>query len=59
MGAFLITLLSADSTAYMMAAILALVIAILPIILFFKVWGMCNDIRDIKELMKRHIFDED
>lgn len=26
-----------------------LIIAILPIILFFKVWGMCNDVREIKE----------
>ena len=28
-----------------------LIIAILPIILFFKVWGMCNDVREIKETL--------
>lgn len=30
--------------------IIALVITILPIILFFKVWRMCNDVREIKEI---------
>ena len=24
---------------------------ILPIILFFKVWRMCNDVREIKEIL--------
>lgn len=30
--------------------IISLAIAILPIILFFKVWRMCNDVREIKEI---------
>ena len=30
--------------------IIGLAIATLPIILFFKVWRMCNDIREIKEI---------
>ena len=30
--------------------IIVLTIAILPIILFFKVWRMCNDVREIKEI---------
>ncbi len=28
--------------------------AILGIILFFKVWGACNDIKDIKRIAERH-----
>ena len=28
--------------------IIAIIIAILPIILFFKIWGACNDIAAIK-----------
>ena len=30
--------------------IIVLTIAFLPIILFFKVWRMCNDVREIKEI---------
>ena len=30
--------------------IIGLAIATLPIILFFKVWWMCNDVREIKEI---------
>lgn len=30
--------------------IIGLTIAILQIIWFFKVWGMCNDVREIKEI---------
>lgn len=33
-----------------LGSIIVLTIAILPIILFFKVWGMCNDVREIKEI---------
>lgn len=29
---------------------ISLAIIILPIILFFKVWRMCNDVREIKEI---------
>lgn len=32
---------------------LILVCAILGIILFFKVWGACNDIKDIKRSVER------
>lgn len=31
--------------------IAGLIIALLPIVLFFKVWGMCNDVREIKETL--------
>ena len=34
-------------------SILAIVWSILSIILFFKVWGMTNDVRTIKELMEK------
>ena len=30
--------------------IIGLAIIILEIIWFFKVWGMCNDVREIKEI---------
>lgn len=33
----------------MITTILSIVFAILGIILFFKIWGMTNDIREIKE----------
>lgn len=41
-----------DTGFALIIMIMAIIIAILPIILFFKVWGMCNDIKDIKELLK-------
>ena len=31
--------------------IIALVITLLPIILFFKVWRMCNDVTEMKDLL--------
>lgn len=34
------------------------VIAILPIILFFKVWGACNDVRRIREILERKKIDK-
>ena len=30
--------------------IIGFAIVILPIILFFKMWKMCNDVREIKEI---------
>lgn len=33
--------------------IVGFVITLLPVILFFKVWGMCNDVKRIKEIMER------
>jgi hypothetical protein len=42
---------------YSIIGIIAIVVVItlwlLPIILFFKVWGMCNDVKRIKEMMER------
>lgn len=32
----------------MFTIIISIVISILGIVLFFKVWGMCNDVRDLK-----------
>ncbi len=37
---------------YIIVAILALTIWLLPIILFFKVWGMCNDVKEIKQILE-------
>lgn len=31
-----------------------LICAVLGIILFFKVWGACNDIKEIKRITERH-----
>lgn len=31
-----------------------LICAVLGIILFFKVWGACNDIKEIKRIAERH-----
>jgi len=36
-----------------MLIIVGFIITLLPIILFFKVWGMCNDVKRIKEIMER------
>ncbi len=35
----------------LLIAVIAIIISILPIILFFKVWGMCNNVKDIKNLL--------
>ena len=29
------------------------IIALLPVILFFKVWGMCNDVSKIREILEK------
>lgn len=43
---------------YGILGIIAIVVVVtlwlLPIILFFKVWGMCNDVKRIKEMMERN-----
>ena len=36
--------------------VILVAIWVLPIILFFKVWGMCNDVRRIKEIMEDREF---
>lgn len=33
--------------------IITLVFGILSVILFFKVWGMCNNVKEMKELLER------
>lgn len=33
------------------------VVALFPIILFFKVWGMCDDVRRIKEILEKKEID--
>lgn len=33
---------------------ITLICAVLGIILFFKVWGACNDIKEIKRITERH-----
>lgn len=38
--------------------IIILVVGILQIILFFKLWGMTNNISEIKELIKKHSIEE-
>ena len=35
---------------------LAILWSILCLILFFKIWGMTNDVQDIKNLMTSHVF---
>lgn len=41
-----------NSFLYIIVVILALTIWLLPIILFFKVWGMCNDVKEIKRILE-------
>ena len=41
-----------DTGFALIIIIMAIIIAILPIILFFKVWRMCNDVKDIKDILK-------
>lgn len=36
-----------------MSEIILIILGILQIILFFKLWGMCNDVRAIKESLVR------
>lgn len=38
--------------ALIIVLIIAAIISILPIILFFKVWRMCNDVKDIKDILR-------
>lgn len=35
-----------------------LICAVLGIVLFFKVWGACNDIKEIKRIAERHAKEE-
>ena len=41
---------------YSIIGIIAIVVVftlwLLPIILFFKVWGMCNDVKEIKNMLE-------
>ena len=45
--------MEANSGFYFIFLIIVIGIWLLPIILFFKVWGMCNDVRRIKEILER------
>ena len=38
--------------ALIIVLIIAAIISLLPIILFFKVWRMCNDVKDIKDILR-------
>jgi hypothetical protein len=40
--------------AQILVCIFAIVCTILPIVLFFKVWGMCNDVKEIKEILEKN-----
>ena len=42
-----------EEFAIMIAVIGGCIIALLPIVLFFKVWGMCNNVKAIRELLER------
>lgn len=41
-----------NERVYMLLALLAFGWCILSVILFFKIWGMTNDVSEIKELLK-------
>ena len=45
--------MEAYSGFYFIFLIIVIGIWLLPIILFFKVWGMCNDVKRIKEILER------
>lgn len=45
---------STSSISLTFTEFLILVCAVLGIILFFKVWGACNDIKEIKRIAERH-----
>ena len=59
MGTMLLALASlleivpdAEIGALIIVLIIAAIISLLPIILFFKVWRMCNDVKEIKDILK-------
>lgn len=41
-----------ETTFFNVASLLFIVFGILQIILFFKIWGMTNNVNEIKEIMK-------
>lgn len=45
---------STSSISLTFTEFLILICAVLGIILFFKVWGACNDIKEIKRIAERH-----
>ena len=51
--------LESDAGVVLVIVLFAIIIAILPIILFFKVWRMCNDVRDIKGMLQERLYDLD
>ena len=44
------------SIIIVVGAIVVITIWLLPIILFFKVWGMCNDVKRIREMLEYREF---
>ena len=47
-----------EEFAIILGMLAGFVVAILPIILFFKVWGACNDVRRIREILEKKEIDK-
>lgn len=45
-------------TVFIVLIIIGIIFGVLQIILFFKLWGMTNDVRKIKEEYMRREFDK-
>lgn len=45
-------------TLFIVLTIIGLIFGILQIILFFKIWGMTNDVKKIKEEFLKREFDK-
>ncbi len=52
MGTLLEVVPDFEVGVYIALIFIAAIIAILPIILFFKVWRMCNDVKEMKDVLK-------
>lgn len=44
-----------NEQVYLLLALLSIAWCFLSVVLFFKIWGMTNDVQEIKELLKRHL----
>ena len=47
-----------EEFAIIIGLLAGFVVAILTIILFFKVWGACNDVRRIREILEKKEIDK-
>ena len=47
-----------EEFAIILGLLAGFVVAILQIILFFKVWGACNDVRRIREILEKKEIDK-